>query len=182
MRKFSGTEKDVIKKLIGAENALFYSVSAVFEDITNGIEIDTNGYVRADKIETNVLSKQIQITHATLLLQWLAENRYIWITSYGLPELELKKEISFKYGTPFPIPPEVFKLYKQYYSCAVFVSPELVELVKNEFKTYEDFALDEAKKQTENARKESRKSWFAIIVSIITLLASLYMVYLTRKC
>ncbi|MBR6266082.1 MAG: hypothetical protein IKR66_05780 [Bacteroidales bacterium] len=145
MRPFSETEKDVIRKLVNAENALCYILSTVYFDITSDIYVDNNGFVRTDSKDVNVTQKQIEITHITLFLHWLAENRYIWILSYELPELEPRKDVPHKYGSPFPIPPAIFKLYKQYQSCPVFISQELVNLVKDNFKTYEEKVLRTAR-------------------------------------
>ena len=167
MRPFSETEKDVIRKLVNAENALCYILSTVYADVISGIDVDNNGYVRTDSRDVNVLQKQIELTHITLLLHWLAENRYIWIVSYDLPELEPRKDVPHKYGSPFPMPPAIFKLYKQYQSCPVFISQELVSLVKDNFQTYED-------KELCYARKTFRASVVAAVVAVIALGFSIF--------
>lgn len=68
-------------------------------------------------------------------------------------------------------------------SCAttpIFVTENLIELVNNDFKTYEDISLEEARKQTEKAKIQTDNSFKAIkiafasiIVSLVTFLISL---------
>ena len=158
MRQFSETEKNIIRKLVNAENALYYSLSTVYFDVTSGIYINNEGFVCADSEDVDVMSKQIQITQITLLLHWLAENRYIWILSYELPELENRAERPYKRTSLFPLPPDILKMYKHYQSCPVFISQELVDLVKDNFKTYEERVLNTAR--------------WTLVVAVITLIAS----------
>lgn len=167
MRQFSETEKNIIRKLVNAENALYYSLSTVYFDITSGVYVDNKGFVRANSIDVNVTQKQIEITYITLFLHWLAENRYIWILSYELPELKRQEGELPKYAPPFPLPPDVFKLYKQYQSCPVFISQELVSLAKGNFKTYEE-------KELCLARRTFIASVVAIFVAIIAVGVSIY--------
>ena len=69
------------------------------------------------------------------------------------------------------------------------INQELFELVSNDFKTYEDIQLEEAKKQTESAQKslkeaqrQTRWSIGAVCLSILTLIASIVMPIILSKC
>lgn len=71
----------------------------------------------------------------------------------------------------------------------VSIEQELFELVSNDFKTYEDIQLEEARKQTESAQeslkeaqKQTRWSIGAVCLSILTLIASIVMPIILSKC
>lgn len=64
----------------------------------------------------------------------------------------------------------------------MFVSQRLRILVSNDFKTYEDIQLEEAKKQTKSAQeslkeaqRQTRWSIGAVCLSILTLIASIFL-------
>ncbi|MDO4526179.1 MAG: hypothetical protein Q4B61_12710, partial [Bacteroidales bacterium] len=84
---------------------------------------------------------------------------------------------------------EISKIFDDANNKQLFVSQRLRTLVSNDFKTYEDIQLEEAKKQTKSAQeslkeaqRQTRWSIGAVCLSIITLIASIVMPIILSKC
>ena len=98
-------------------------------------------------------------------------------------DTETKKQIYFCYPIQFEF--DSYRLLSSY----MMVNQELFELVSNDFKTYEDIQLEEAKKQTKSAQdslkeaqRQTRWSIGAVCLSILTLIASIVMPIILSKC
>lgn len=181
MRKFTEKEKKIIKKIVNEDRGKVRSFSAqtvyaeVFRDLNNSIGIDLNEgvfyYYSNNNDLNNLTSAEQELIDTTLLLQYLDRLNLLVFTEDCEECIGINNARS---GTSQKkiIPQEIQLLIKRYLNCKIYISSLLIDIVENDFKSLEELALDEAKKQTFKTKKQIRNSWIAIGVSILAVILS----------
>lgn len=184
MRKFSEQEKNTIKLIVqGAENSLSYVLINAYNDIFYQQKVkykvgssDLLFYRDHTSIHSDeLLSIEKVIIEISILLNYLKENRYIYIIEEEHQTTE-ENNIVGKFNSnnlkciSMPIPQDISKILSEAATHRIFVSPDLIYLAENGFKTIEEETLEEAKKQTKNAKIQAIVT---IIVMIVTSIASI---------
>ena len=186
MRKFSDWEKDIIREIANqAQNKFAFDVSLLFHDLFygEGIFFYNNAtkclYYNITKIAQGDLYKVEQILFDRMfLLSYLAENKYIYICLYHDKEVEVgrygtKQNNKYNEYQEVNLPKPLILEFHKCINSWIYVSKDLFSLVENDFKEYEEIALEEAKKQTEVAKKQSRSAMWSVILSAIAVLVAL---------
>lgn len=171
MRKFNDNEKTIIQSLVANHNNGCSTVASfVYSAI---IEKEVEQYINAcEEIKTACcweLYEEQRIIEITFFLKWLKENRYIYFLPFRYPKIGKDENYSEKIRY-LDLPEEIKKMFERYVDSEMFVSSELKNLVKNDFKTYEDFALDEARIQTMYSRITLLLSIITLSISVITIM------------
>ena len=179
MRKFNDTERQTISEIVKLSRANFTcSLFPLFKDIF----FDNNFYYEAGtqhlfydstKMERVVLiEKEKSLVDVVLLLKYLADNRYIYVFrqmplftgTYGM------KTDSHK---PIVWQPWLMEQFNYYITCYMYVSQDLYTLVDNDFKEYEELVLEESRKQTLEAQKQSKTAMWSIIIALVAVIIAL---------
>lgn len=165
MRKFNDKEKEIIKNIYDSFNK--YSEYVLFNVFYNEMlslgAFYYNGAFVVDQTNQNeIRSIEIRIMDVYSLLSFLEINGYILLEDYSIPTSA--DNIPNFIGDPVvcSISKECKKFIDKSRFNKLFVTTKFKELVSNDFKTYEDIQLEEAKKQTniaseslEEARKQT---------------------------
>lgn len=192
MGRYSKDEQTIIKKIIelgkntSCANEMLFSVYMPILDY-NQVNVDDKGlYFDATHTQETIMEIENNIASISLLIDDLIKNRLIKLVKVGanLPFLYMVNK-----GTIYDkIDSNIFYILKQSFYSKVYISAELKELVSNDFKTYEDIQLEEARKQTESAsaslaeaRKQTGKaktqtylSIIAVVLSVIAIIVSFF--------
>jgi hypothetical protein len=191
MRRFSLTEQKVIRRLVDdARQSLDYVLANAYNDVfyqrrvkySNGELVfyleDTNTLSDVD----DILSVEKEIIDISILIDYLIKNRYIIIIEDPSGADPLKEIGGFLTDGLTPvgkkIDTNVAKILDNAMNHRAFVSEDLVQLVQNNFKTVEDMALDEARKQTNYSRKSVI---FAIIAAVLSVIIPILSVLLASN-
>jgi hypothetical protein len=181
MRKFSDWEKDIIREIANlAKSNTTFPVFILFKDLFIDREIfryDSGPHhllYNFTKVNQDELRKEERLLFDRLLLiEYLSNNRYIYIYmaspfngNYG----NQTDEKSFKFSC---LSPSFVELVHKYMTNWMYVKKDLLELVENDFKEYEEIALEEAKKQTKEARKQTKSARWSVIISAIAVVVAL---------
>lgn len=171
MRKFSDWEKDIIRRIASLASGNFtFDAFVLFSDvfIDEKFFIDScpfaMWYNPAKIKHEDLIAEKRKIFDLVFLLDYLERNRYIVLhghydKDYGKYQknyinVELKEVMAET-------------LYGCISSC-IYVTQDLFSLVENDFKEYEEIALEEAKKQTIAAIVSAVFAIIAAITAIIT--------------
>lgn len=201
MRNLSEREKEIIKNILfrsEERNCDWVDLSSIFLHIFWNNKASYNSgslYLPYDNCnDEDSINFYREILETTILLKQLEENRYIHIMEKSMDSNKLKgryicSDKPLPQGYTLKLSPEVSQIFDDANNKQLFVSQRLRILVSNNFKTYEDIQLEEAKKQTESAQKslkeaqrQTRWSIGAVCLSILTLIASIVMPIILSKC
>ena len=180
MRKFSQTEQKIIINLVNHANGnLSYVLANAYNDIfyqrrvkySNGELVFYLENVNALSDLDDILSIEKEIIDISILIDYLIKNRYIIIIEDPSSADPLTEIGGFLTNGLTPvgkkIDSNVAKILDNAMNHRAFVSEDLVQLVQNNFKTVEDMALDEARKQTHYSRKSVIFAIIAVVLSVI---------------
>lgn len=189
MRHFSVNEKKAIERIVNWSSSNQFTLINAYDDIFHrnkvGFDHKTNQLIfyrniEDDNLLDDLLTVEHEILEKSILIKYLIDNRYIYLI-HDDSNQSLSKIDGFVKEGLFPIKKSIDKgisriLYKSI-NHRVFVSQDLVDLYKSDFKTIEDKTLDEAREQTSLARTQADKArkqvkW-AITAVVIALLSSL---------
>ena len=187
MRKFSKSEQDVLRRLVShATASLSYVLINVYNDVfyQRSVEYKNGQLVFYKDINTlrdvdDLLAIEKEIIDTSFLIGYLKENRYIYLIEDSSTGDGLKEVGGFIKEGLTPISKDLDKrvcaILDEAMNHRVFVSPDLIQLEKDNFKSLEEQALEEAHKQTEYSRKSFLIAMIALVISIITpLLTALF--------
>ena len=170
MRKYNEEEKSIIRTLVAHHNSGCSTVASIVYNSIIKKEIEQ--YRKAcEEAEVNCdweLYEEQRIIEITFFLKWLEENRYIYFLPFRYPKIGEGEKCSEKIQF-LDLPEEIKKLFERYGDSEMFVSSELKNLVENDFKTYEDLALDDARCQTKYSRITLLLSFIMLFISVITI-------------
>lgn len=180
-KQFSNEEKQLIRSILYGSTHNTYVLTNAFNewlqkrpgirfDLKKGMLIfDRNIYTNSD----DILNIKKSIIKTALLLKYLEDNSYIYIiqdeTSTSTPQFVGALNIS----TPLqvPLPKEIaFIIQRTLYNIAA--SYDLIQLVENGFKTYEDLQLIQASTTLEASKIQIRVSVASLFVAVLTLICS----------
>ncbi len=193
MRKFNDKEKEIIKSIYNNYNKStsgYVLFNVFYNELYSLGAFYCNGNFVVDQAKQNeIRSIEIRIMDVYSLLSFLERNGYILLEDSSLPTSA--DNIPNFIGAPVvcSISKECKKFIDKSRSNKLFVTTKFKELVSNDFKTYEDIQLEEAKKQTESAQeslkeaqRQTRWSKGAVYLSILTFIASIVMPIILPKC
>ena len=179
MKKFSKSEQAVIRRLVShATTSLSYVLINVYNDVFYQRKVEyKNGqlvfYNDIDKIPNvdYLLSIEKEIIDTSFLIGYLKENRYIYLiddnsTGDGIKEVGdfIKEDLTPIYKD---LDKQVCAILDEATNHRVFVSTELIQIVVDNFKTLEEQALEESRKQTDYSRKSFVVAMIALAISIL---------------
>ena len=180
MRKFSQTEQRTIRNLVNnASGSLSYVLANAYNDVfyqrrvkySKGKLIFYLEDVNTLNDVDDILSIEKEIIDISFLLDYLIKNRYINIIEDPSSADPLEEIGGFLADglTPIekPIDSSVAKILENALNHRVFISEDLIQLVNNDFKTVEEMALDEARKQTNYSRRSVLIAILAIVLSVL---------------
>ncbi len=197
MREFTDFEKQIIHKLVSSIEIKELSLIKLIDENTDAIALEWNldepnftiVYHPSNLTEDELFN---QITEIVFLLKNLEDNNFIYIhQNYKFVEdnclynrvkynKERLREYSLKGSIPnskgcmttkaYEIKSDFGRYVQRYASSLYYVSNALRELVKNNFKTPEQFRYEV---QLKKANSQIRIAWAAFITSIIAVIASL---------
>lgn len=187
MRKFSNSEQAVIRRLVShAKTSLSYVLINVYNDVffQRKVEYKNGQLVFYREIDTihdvdDFLSIEKEIIDTSFLIAYLKENRYIYLIDDNSIGDGLKEVGGFIKEGLTPISKDLDKrvcaILDEAMNHRVFVSTDLIQLVDDNFKTLEEQALEESRKQTEYSRKSFVVAMIALAISVlIPLLTALF--------
>lgn len=201
MRNLSEREKEIINNILfrsEERNCDWVDLSGIYLHIFWNNKASYNSgslYLPYDNCnDEDSINFYREILETTILLKQLEENRYIHIMEKSMDSNKLKgryicSDKPLPQGYTLKLSPEVSQIFDDANNKQLFVSQRLRTLVSNDFKTYEDIQLEEAKKQTKSAQdslkeaqRQTRWSIGAVCLSILTLIASIVMPIILSKC
>ena len=161
MRHYSKKEQNIINQILeigkntsSSNNMLFGIYIPIFDLYKVNIN-DQGLYFDSNQTQEIITLIESNIASRSILIDDLIKNRLIKLVKVG-------STVPFSY-MPFrnnnlhdEIDSSIFDILKDSFYSKVFVSQELHDLVSNDFRTYEDIQLEEARKQT-NIANESLK-------------------------
>lgn len=190
MRKFSELEKKIIKSLVEGANDVKsnfpinildkWFCTYKFDFYGNNPEkpilifrVPKGSVVKVD----DVISISMKLFEISMLLNFLEENGLIQLINYNgivLREWTPNGNITNYDNLTYVIDKKVADALVKCINNSVFVGQTLKDMVDNDFKSIEEQALDEAKKQTANsltqlkeAQAQTKLSLFAVVVALI---------------
>lgn len=173
MRQFTEEDKRVIRNFVEhAGDSATFVLTNVLNDLFigktmafDGANLLFNHTIGVDQI----LEDEKQIVFRALLIKYLQDEGYIYIVddattvnpsrmigNVNNPQLTAKKKL------PKDVAHILASVNKR-----VYVTENLLSLVQNDFKTYEELSLEESMKQTHRATLGLVLSFVAIIIAII---------------
>lgn len=201
MRNLSEKEKEIIKDILFRSeecNSDWVDLSCIYLHIfwNNKVSYESGTlYLPYENInDEDSIKFQREFFETTILLKQLEENRYIHIMDKSMDSNKIKgryicSDKPLPKGYTLKLSPEVSQIFDDANNKQLFVSQRLRTLVENDFKTYEDIQLEEARKQTgsaqesfKEAQRQTRWSIGAVCLSILTLIASIVMPIILSKC
>lgn len=166
-KQFSDREKKLISSICYGSQFNTYVLTSAFEewlfnkkgicfDLEKGqLVYDLDIYQEVD----DILNIKKEIIKVALLLKYLEDNNYIYIIQDKTSSEDPRYVGTKKIKTPIqiPLPNEIaFIIRRSLYN--VIASYDLIQLVSNGFKTYEDLQLEAASKQLEASRNQLASS------------------------
>ena len=179
MRKFSKREQDVISRLVSRSKAsLSYVLINAYNDVFYQRRVEyKNGqlvfYKDIDDLRhvDDLLAIEKEIIDTSFLIEYLKEERFIYLIDDNSIGDGLKEVGGFIKEGLTPISKDLDKrvcaILDEAMNHRVFVSADLIQLVEDDFKTLEEQALEESRKQTEYSRKSFLVAMIALVISII---------------
>lgn len=187
MRKFSKNEQDIIKRIVAIANeSLSYVLINAYGDIfyQRKVEYAPNTtnlkyYRNIDVVSLDeILSVEKEIIETSVLIDYLVNNRYIYIIDESeednLPTIGGFDKQNLN-PISKPISKEIAHVLTYSLRNRIFITQDLVELVNNKFMTIEEQSLNEAKIQTTNARKTIKLSIWAVVFSSLSIVVAVSM-------
>lgn len=218
MKQFSQEEKQLIYSIYQAKDSNNYVLANIFNNWLFGeqaVGFDFEKNIMLFDFSKNpsvddTLDIQKDIIHTALLVKYLEQEGYIYIIE---DNATVNKSTtlgpSFKKSLIVNLPPDIMNIISRT-TCRVYVSYALIQLVENDFKTYEELQLiasnnqlktssqqlsaseaqleevrqqtNEAKEQTIEAKIQTKKSTGSLVFSGLTFLASLITPLIISKC
>lgn len=188
MRKFSEREQKVISELVrGASSSFTYLAINAYGDIFYRKKVEfayqpnsvLNFYFQQPEIRSNedILGVTSEIYEISYLIDYLEKEGLIRHFTVGANTEGPENSISGFDKTVLSaisvdLDPAVGKMIFDNLNYPIYVTQTLVSLVDNGFKTLEELSLDEARKQTKEAKKQSCLSIIAVILALLTLMFS----------
>ena len=185
MRKFSDFEKKIIKDINTSyeKSGTKYSLFNVFygELSSLGAYYYKGAFVVDEKNKEKLPSIEMKIMDVYSLLSFLERNGYILLEDYSIPTsaCNIPNFIENPFGCS--LSKECREFIEKTRSRKLFITTKFIELVSNDFKTYEEIQLEEAKKQTESAsaslaeaREQTGKAKTAVVLSGLAIIVSIF--------
>lgn len=190
MKTFNSKEQIVLRKMIqNTDN--FHLYSFLQEDFLSNsvalLEIDNTYYLTydglGDKVK-EVMSEKRKIIELFLLLKYLEKKNLIGIYDTGgiplwLIDHERNKRIIKNDDYAVSLFSESDKIHQYLNENLVknfYLSEELLDIITNNFKTKEEIYIE---KQLAESRIQSKLSKYTFILSLITMLISIILTYLS---
>lgn len=188
MRKFSDKEKLVIGRLVdGASQSFTYLPINAYDDIFYRERVE---FVYQPKSELRFYSQQGSLRDSDEIFKVTSD---IYEISYLIDYLEKEGLIRhFSVGTgqqsnniagfnkagltaiSVELDPAVGEMLYSNLNYPIYVTQTLISLVQENFRTFEDQSLDEARIQTHQAKRQSVLSLLAVVFAMLTFLFSLF--------
>lgn len=177
MRLFNSKEKTIIQQLInGTANSLVYLPINVFNDIFQSRDVgfigDSTMELVFPRIENDSINKSLtiynDILERVLLIDYLEKEGLIYIipTSTSVYETKTFGNVFTLNRTVMKIDQSIGEILLKCINRPVYVSETLKDYVNNGFKSLEDLALEETKKQT-------KYSFYAVILAFVAIIISM---------
>lgn len=171
MRKFSDWEKDIIREIASLAGGNFtFDAFILFSDVFIDEKFFLDScpfalwYNPAKIKHEDLMAEKRKIFDLVFLLDYLERNRYIIL--HGHYDKDYGK--SQKHYINVELNAGMAKTLYGCISSCIYVTQDLFSLVENDFKEYEEIALEEAKKQTIAAIVSAVFAIIAAITAIIT--------------
>lgn len=194
MRLFNQNEKKIIQQLVdGSTKSLMYLPINVFNDILQGKNVGFIGEspmelvfpYNKDEIPSTdeLLTIYNEVLERALLIDYLEKEGLIYIipTSSFAHECTTIGNVSKLKRITMQIDKTVGEILLKCINRPMYVSETLKDYVNSGFKSLEEQALEEAKKQTELSRiqteqtfKQTKYGYWAVILAFIALTISLF--------
>ena len=193
MRKFSKKEQKIIKRIYQdyLQSKCGYVLGNIFWFELNSLGANyKDGKIVVDQGENvceRILAIEKNIMEIYFLLSYLENNRYIYLMEN--PSLTNVNETTNLNPTilgdkvvTYCVSRECGEFIEKTLKQKFFLTQDLVDLIENDFKTYEDQQLEEAQKQTQAAKKQTVLSIVAVILSIISIICACFVpIYVARN-
>lgn len=187
MRKFSDKEKHVIRSLVeGASQSFTYLPINAYGDIFHREQVEfvyrptpeLRFYAQQSNLRSSdeIFAVTGEIYEISYLIDYLEKEGLIRHFSVGTGNLINSISGFSKTGLvaiSVSLDPSVGQMLYNNLNCSIYVTQTLISLVHNNFQTLEEQSLDEAKKQTSEAKRQSRLSMLTMVLALLTLLFSL---------
>lgn len=164
MRKFNDKEKEIIKSIYNNYNKSTsgYILFNVFynELYSLGAYYSDGEFVVDKKDEEKLPLIEMKIMDVYSLLSFLERNGYILLVDCSLPTSACNIPNFIENSIKCSLSKECGEFIEKTRSRKLFITTKIIELVSNDFKTYEEIQLEEAQNQTKIAHEsleEARK-------------------------
>lgn len=177
MRLFNSKEKTIIQQLInGTANSLVYLPINVFNDIFYSRDVGFIGESTMElvfpRIENDPIYESLtiynDILERALLIDYLEKEGLIYIIPTSTSDYECKTigNVVKLNRTVMQIDQSIGEILLKCINRSLYVSETLKDYVNNGFKSLEDLALEETKKQT-------KYSFYAVILAFVAIIISM---------
>lgn len=181
-KQFSNKEKDIIRYIYINRQDPSFVLTNVFNrwfDRT-GVSFNTHtGDVTYNMSNLNdvsvngILSDETGIIEVALLIKYLVDHGYIYLIKKDKEDLPDKLGGNWsKMTITNTLPQDIVNIIKQTFR-RIYVSYDLIQLVENGFKTYEDLQLIQAGTTLEASKIQIRLSIVGLLIAALTLVCSL---------
>lgn len=192
MRKFNDKEKEIIKSIYNNYNKStsgYVLFNVFYNELYSLGAFYCNGNFVVDQAKQNeIRSIEIRIMDVYSLLSFLERNGYILLEDSSLPTSACNIPNFIEKSIKCSLSKECGEFIEKTRSRKLFITTKFIELVSNDFKTYEEIQLEEARKQTESAsaslaeaREQTEKantqtylSIIAVVLSVIAIIVSFF--------
>lgn len=169
MRKFGDLEKTIIDELVESKQRDWHFANYFYKLLYGENCGYKSGTLLSYKMGNpkEIMSFHNKLIEIALFFKFLEDNRYIYFIRNETSS-EYKDDLLYykdQQSTNCRLPKDVSEIIEKSINCFLFVSRELELLKKNDYKTYEEQALEEAQKQTKTSGR-------TLIVAIVTFLMS----------
>ena len=187
MRAFNDFEKKIIEYLCNSPNSCEVEMNGIFRNFLklnifpeSGI---TYAYPRINKMDRNLLEPTADKIHNIyFLIKLLEKENYILIYSRKEKRVVIHSPSCYKLKEDLRLSEIVTEFIRENYFGSIFVSENLKEFYRNQFKDREQVNFEKTYKQTDESLTLAKKSIFiakfstglAILVSIISIIISIY--------
>ena len=196
MRKFSAREQQVIQLMIeGSNHSHNYLPINVYNDIFYRKKVEflygeDRSYLvfyrqNTSSVTPNELFEiENDIMEVSLLLSYLCDNGLIYLIE-DTDTNKLSKAGGFLKGGLTAISkeldPKISNILFESLNHRVFVGNTLKEIAANKFKSIEERTLEEAKRQSASAKRQTRLSYIAILIAIVAPIIGSYISFWSSK-
>lgn len=162
MKQFSQEEKQLIYSIYQAKDSNNYVLANIFNrwlfgEQAVGFDFEKNvvlfDFSRNPSVD-DTLDIQKDIIHTALLVKYLEQEGYIYlIDDNATVNKPTTLGPSFKQSLSVSLPPDIMNIISRT-TCRVYVSYALIQLVENDFKTYEELQLIASNSQLETSSQQ----------------------------